>query len=155
MKSSTLMIAALGVALASAGAASAQDAAAIIKQRQALMKEQAGDLGAVHSYLDGKADLAKATGAASDLTHTMSKVPDVFPPGTAGTSPDGKFAPKPAVWSDWKGFLAQRDVAAAKADALLAAVKSGDKPKIQAAFADLGKNGCGGCHGKFREELKK
>ena len=30
-----------------------------------------------------------------------------------------------------------------------------DKAKIQEAFADLGKNGCGGCHGKFREEIKK
>ena len=31
----------------------------------------------------------------------------------------------------------------------------GNKEQIQTAFNELGKNGCGGCHGKFREELKK
>ena len=38
---------------------------------------------------------------------------------------------------------------------LLAAVKTGDKAAIQTAFGDMGKNGCGACHGKFREEIKQ
>ena len=77
------------------------------------------------------------------------------PPGTARPNPEGRFAPKAEVWSDWKGFLAARDTAAGKTDALVVAVKGGDKAAIQAAFGDLGKNGCGGCHEKFREEIKK
>ncbi|HMD66033.1 MAG TPA: cytochrome c [Stellaceae bacterium] len=141
------------------GAANSPDALAadkeqIIKDRQALMKQQSGDLGAIKGYLDDKADLAKATAAGTDLTQTMRKIPDVFPPGTEGPSPDGKYAPKPEVWGDWKGFLAARDTATGKVDALVVAVKGGDKAKIQEAFADLGKNGCGACHGKFREEIK-
>ncbi len=127
----------------------------MIKDRQALMKEQATDLGSVKGYLEDKADLAKATAAATNLTKTMGKIPDVFPPGTEGPNPDGKYAPKAEVWSDWKDFLAVRETAASKAEALLVAVKGGDKANIQTAFADLGKNGCGACHGKFREELKK
>jgi cytochrome c556 len=156
---SSLKLMALGAVLAIGAAGStgalAVDKEQVIKDRQALMKEQASDMGAVKGYLDGKADQAKATSAATDLTQTMKKIPDVFPPGTEGPDPEGKFAPKPAVWSDPKGFLAARDAAAGKVPALVAAVKGGDKATIQAAFADLGKDGCGACHGKFREEIKK
>jgi cytochrome c556 len=132
----------------------AADKEQVIKERQALMKKQAGDLGAVKGFVEGKNDLAKATAAATDLVGDIKKIPDVFPEGSAGPDPEGKFAPKPAVWSDWKGFLAHRDAAETKAEALLTAVKGGDKAKVQTAFADLGKNGCGACHGKFREKLK-
>jgi len=156
---SSLTLLALGAVLAIGAATStgvlAVDKEQVIKDRQALMKAQGADMGAVKGYLDDKADLAKATTAATDLIETMRKIPDVFPPGTEGPDPDGKYAPKPEVWSDWKGFLAQRDIGAGKAEALLAAVKGGDKTNIQTAFADLGKNGCGACHGKFREEIKK
>ena len=147
--------AALAIGAASSIAVLAADKEQVIRDRQALMKQQGADLGAVKGYLDDKADLAKATAGATDLIQTMKKIPDVFPPGTAGPDPDGKYAPKPEVWSDWKDFLAQRDTAAAKAEALLVAVKGGDKANIQSAFADLGKNGCGACHAKFREEIKK
>ena len=97
----------------------------MIKDRQSLMKQQGGDLGAIKAYLDDKGDLAKATAAAADLTQTMKKIPDVFPPGTEGPNPEGKWAPKPEVWSDSKGFLAARDVAAEKVTVLVTAVKGG------------------------------
>jgi cytochrome c556 len=154
LKLFTIAAALAGLALA-IPEGQAADKEQIIKERQALMKKQGADLGAVKGFLDGKNDLAKATAGATDLTQTMKKIPDVFPPGSEGPDPEGKFEPKPAVWSDWKDFLADRDAAETKAEALLTAVKGGDKAKIQTAFADLGKNGCGGCHGKFRETLKK
>ena len=50
-------------------------------------------------------------------------------------------------------FLDAQKTANDKAEVLLVAVKSGDKTKIEAAFGDLGKNGCGGCHETFREKL--
>jgi cytochrome c556 len=155
----SLKLLAVGAMLA-IGAANSPGALAVekdqvIKDRQSLMKEQGADLGAIHNFLDDKGDLAKATAAATDLTQTMKKIPEMFPPGTEGPNPEGKFAPKAEVWSDWKGFLEARDAAAKKADALLVAVKGGDKAAIQTAFADIGKNGCGACHGKFREEVKK
>jgi len=156
---SSLKLLALGAVLAIAAAnppgALAVDKDQVIKDRQSLMKEQGGDLGAVKTFLDDKGDLAKATAGAADLPQTMKKLPDVFPPGTEGPNPEGKYAPKAEVWSDSKGFLAARDTAAEKVTVLVTAVKGGDKAKIQEAFADLGKNGCGGCHGKFREEVKK
>lgn len=150
-----LALAAAAIMATISAGAQAVDKDQVIKDRQALMKEQGGDMGAVKGFLDGKNDQAKATSAATDLTATMKKIPDVFPAGTGGPSPDGKYTTKPEIWSDAKGFEAARATAADKANALLAAVKGGDKTAIQTAFGDLGKNGCGGCHGKFREEVKK
>jgi cytochrome c556 len=145
----------LAIGAAGSIAVLAADKEQVIKDREALMKRQGSDLGSVRGFIEDKNDLAKATAGATDLIETMQKIPDVFPPGTEGPNPEGKYAPKAEVWSDWKDFLAHRDAAAGKAEALLVAVKTGDKANIQTAFADLGKNGCGTCHAKFREEIKK
>jgi cytochrome c556 len=142
------------VALLSA-AAPAADKDQVIKDRQALMKQQGGDMGAVKGFLDDKNDLATATTKATDLVDTIKKIPGAFPAGTDGPNPEGKYTTKPEIWSDAKGFSAAVDTASQKATALLAAVKGGDKAAIQTAFSDMGKNGCGGCHEKFREEIKK
>jgi cytochrome c556 len=146
---------ALIIAVAGAGAmALAQDKDAILKDRQATMKQQGKDAGTVKAYLTGKADQTAAVAAATELTKTTRKIPDLFPPGSGGPSPDGDFQPKATVWTDWDKFLDAQKAAAAKADALLAAMTAGDKAAIQTAFADLGKNGCGACHTTFREKLK-
>jgi cytochrome c556 len=147
--------AALAIVVAGSTGALAVDKDQIIKDRQALMKQQGSDMGAIKGYLDDKNDQAKATAAASDLVDTMKKIPDVFPPDTGGPNPEGKYTTKPEIWSDWKAFMAARDTGADKATALLTAVKGGDKTAIQTAFSDMGKNGCGACHEKFREEIKK
>ena len=148
-----------GVALAIAAIGStgalAVDKDQVIKDRQALMKQQGGDMGAVKGFLDDKNDLATATAKATDLIDVIKKIPSVFPPDTGGPNPEGKYTTKPEIWSDAKGFSAAVDTATEKATALLAAVKGGDKTAIQTAFSDMGKNGCGGCHEKFREEIKK
>src|SRR5438132_2739654 len=131
----------------------AQDKETVIKNREALMKGQGKDLGSVKAYIEGKGDLAQAEAGAASLAQSTNKIPEMFPPGTGGTNTDGKYATKPAIWTDWNKFLDAQKSAAGKADALLVAVKSGDKTKIEAAFGDLGKNGCGGCHETFREKL--
>jgi len=135
------------------GSALAQDKETVIKNREALMKGQGKDLGSVKAYTEGKADLAQAEAGATGLTQSTKKIPEVFPPGTGATSSDGKYATKPAIWADWNKFLEAQKTAYDKAEVLLVAVKSGDKTKIEAAFGDLGKNGCGGCHETFREKL--
>jgi cytochrome c556 len=160
MKPSTgrlLHAATLILALAGIGGtalAQDQDKEAVVKNREALMKGQGKDVGSVKAYLDGKGDQAQAETSAANLTQSMKKIPDMFPPGSGATSPDGKFATKPVIWSDWNKFLETQKIAAGKADVLLAAIKSGDKATIQTAFSDLGKNGCGACHETFREKLK-
>jgi cytochrome c556 len=149
------MLAALIFVLSGAvGAVLAQDKETVVKNREALMKEQAKDMGTVKAYTEGKADVTQAAASATNLTQTTNRIPGAFPPGTGGQDSDGKFATKPAIWSDWNKFLEAQKTAAGKADVLLAAVKSGNKTAVETAFADLGKNGCGACHETFREKLK-
>jgi len=149
-----LQAAALILALSGiSGIAVAQDREAVIKNREALMKGQGKDIGSVKAYTEGKADLAQAEAGAAGLAQSTKKIPEAFPPGTGGTNSDGKFATKPAIWTDWNKFLEAQKNAHAKAEALLVAVKSGDKARIEAAHGDMGKNGCGGCHETFREKL--
>jgi len=144
----------VGVLTGGAAMVPAMDGSQVVEDRAAVMKQQAKDLGSVKAYFTGKGDQAAAATAATHLTRTTRKIPDLFPPGSGAESPDGKFAPKAEIWSQWDKFLAAQKNAAAKADALLAAVESRGKAEIQAAFADLGKNGCGGCHEHFRTKLK-
>jgi cytochrome c556 len=143
------------LAVGANGVALGQDKEAILKNRQATMKEQGKDIGAVKAYIDGKGDLAQAKAGATNLTQTTKKIPDLFPPGTGGPNPTGDYVAKPAIWTDWDKFLEAQKAAASKADALLVAVSGGDKTAIEAAFNDLGKNGCGGCHTTFREKIEK
>jgi cytochrome c556 len=153
-KQSTLAAVLVFILTGLSGISLAQDKQAVLKDREAFMKGQGKDIGSVKSYIDGKGDLAQAEAGAAKLTESTKKIPDMFPPGTDGTDTEGKYATKPAIWSDWNKFLEVQKTAATKADALLAAVKSGDKAAIQTAFGDLGKNGCGACHETFRETLK-
>jgi cytochrome c556 len=134
--------------------APAQDKETIIKNREVLMKGLGTDLGSVKAYIDGKGDQVQAEAGAASLTPSIRKIPDAFPVGTGGPDAEGKYATKPVIWTDWDKFLDAQKTAAEKAEVLLVAVKSGDKAKIEAAFGDLGKNGCGACHQTFREKLK-
>jgi cytochrome c556 len=148
------MVLAAGMAGVSA-ASLAQDKETVLKSRQETMKEQGKDVGAVKAYLEGKGDLAQAKTGAANLTQTTKKIPELFPPGTGGPNPTGDYVAKPEIWTDWNKFLDAQKTAASKADALLVAVNSGDKAAIEAAFNDLGKNGCGACHTTFREKIEK
>ena len=146
----------LVVGMAGLSAASlAQDKETVLKSRQEAMKEQGKDVGAVKAYLEGKGDLAQAKTGAANLTQTTKKIPELFPPGTGGPNPTGDYVAKPEIWTDWNKFLDAQKTAASKADALLVAVNSGDKAAIEAAFNDLGKNGCGACHTTVREKIEK
>jgi len=153
MRPTTILALAVALLLAglTAGAARAEDGAAVLAERQELMKQQGKDMKAVKDYLDDKAELAPAQSAAADLIQTMLKIPSEFPKDT-GMEQFPKSEAKPVVWTEWDKFLAAQKTAAAKADALNAAFKGGDKAAITAAFGDLGKNGCGGCHETFREK---
>jgi len=147
-------IAAVGIA-AFTGTALAQDKETVLKNRQATMKEQGAALQNIKAYIDGKGDLAKAKTSAAELTQTTAKIPDLFPPGTAGPNPTGDYAAKPVIWSDWNKFLDAQRATALKAHALVVALNGTDKAAIEAAFGDLGKNGCGACHTTFREKIEK
>jgi cytochrome c556 len=131
----------------------AQDKAQIIEQRRAAMKTQGAAMGAVKGYLDGNADQAKAQEGANTLVATAPKIPDLFPAGTSMAEFPGKTGAKPAIWQEQDKFKAAAMGLEKNAKTLAEAVKGGDKSKVQAAFAETGKNGCGTCHNAYREKL--
>jgi len=135
-----------------AAAAFAQDKDAVIKNRADAMRQQLKDVLSVKAYLDDKGDLAAAQAGATNLVQEVKKIPDLFPPGTSGPDPTGKWAAKPEIWSDRNKFLAAQKTVTDKVDALLVAVKGGSKDAIKVAYEDLGV--CKDCHTSFREKLK-
>jgi cytochrome c556 len=154
MKSTTVLLA-LGILLASAGAtgpALAQDKDKVIADRQNLMKRQVREWIVVRNYLQGNADQQAATAAVDNLAKSLRDVPNYFPSGTAGPTPDGKYATKPEVWTQHDKFLAADKKVADQVAALGAAVKSGDKAKAEVAFKEL--DGCDACHKDFRAKLQ-
>ena len=79
------------------------------------------------------------------------------PPCPPCSRPEAAWPPFPtqskdAIWEEWDEFVAASEQLGEKAAALQAALSSGDSGRIGAAFGDLGKNGCGGCHRRFREK---
>ena len=154
MKPSTKWAVAWGIVLLGglyAGVARSDDAA-VLDNRQSVMKAQGKDMTAIKAYIDDKADLGAAQVAGADLVTQVAKIPDLFPKGTGMDEFPGKSYAKPAIWTDGDKFLAQAKTAQDKAAALNTALKGGDKAAITAAFGDMGKNGCGACHEAFREK---
>ena len=156
MQSSTrylVLAVAMAFAVAGIGGASvAQDKEKIIAERQKLMKDQGRDWVVVRNYGEGKADQAAALSAVESLSKSVPTVPNYFPPGTEGPAPEGKWATKPEVWSEHDKFLAAVKKVGDQVAVLDAALRGGDKTKVDAAFKDL--NICNACHETFRAKLQ-
>jgi len=152
----SLRLFALGAMLAIAAANSpislAADKDQVLKDRQAAMKEQGRQMVVVRNYLEDKADQAAALAALDSLAKSVPTVPNLFPPGTEGEAPEGKWGAKPEIWSEHDKFLAATKKVGDQIAALNVAVKSGDKAKAQATFKDIGF--CSGCHDTFRAKLQ-
>jgi cytochrome c556 len=148
-----LIAAMVVLAIGGVGAgAVAQDKDKIIAERQNLMKDQGRQWLVVRNYVEGKADQAAALSAVESLTKSVPTVPNYFPPGTEGPSPDGKWGTKPEVWSEHDKFLAAVKKVGDQVAVLDVALRGGDKAKVEAAFKDL--NICNACHETFRAKLQ-
>jgi cytochrome c556 len=154
MRPSTKWVAlsALVLGVSVSGQMARADDAAVIDNRQAVMKSQGKDMTAIKAFIDDKGELAAAQAAGADLVTQVGKIPELFPKGTGMAEYQGKSWAKPVVWTDSDKFTAQAKIAAEKAAALNTALKGGDKAAITAAFGDMGKYGCGACHEPFREK---
>lgn len=135
--------------LAGAAPSLAQDgpkATGAVAVRQAAMTAMGGHAGAVQKILTEQPDLLSQVVVHADAMAAMSPlVPAMFPEGTTTAS-----AALPAVWSDKAGFEAAAKRNAGLAQKLAEAAKGGDAKATLAAFAAMGKEGCGGCHQNFR-----
>jgi cytochrome c556 len=142
----------LAIGAAGSTAVLAADKDKVIADRQDFMKRQVREWVVVRNYVQGSADQQAATAAADNLVKLVPLVPDHFPPGTEGPAPDGKYGTKPEVWTQHDKFLAVQQKVVDQVAALDAAVKSGDKAKVEVAFKEL--DVCNACHTDFRAKLQ-
>src|SRR4051812_2360969 len=130
------------------GAAWAQDKEKIVTDRQETMKQQGWEMVAVRNYFQGKGDEAAATAAIEALNKSLPKVPDLFPPGTGIGEVSAKTRAKPEIWKEHDKFLAADKTVIGQIAQLDAAVKGGDKAKMEAVFKEI--DFCSSCHNTFR-----
>ncbi|MEK0084420.1 c-type cytochrome [Benzoatithermus flavus] len=140
------------LALGSVGPGMTQEqpkATGIVAVRQMTMKANGDHMGAIKAILTEQPQLVKRVAwHAEAITEGVEYVPELFPEG----SDQPPTAALPAVWKDQKGFKAAAAKAENLAKKLAETAKGGDVQATLAAFAALGKEGCGGCHETFRKK---
>lgn len=158
MKRASIVIAALGAALAAAGAhvASALDSAApaapdVIQTRQAGFKKMGAAMKLITEQLKSDApDLAKLTAAAQAISTGAHEQPAWFPAGSgpeAGVDTDAL----PHIWQDAAKFTALSNQLGVESGNFSTAVASNDLAAIRTRFKALA-DVCSTCHKSFRAD---
>lgn len=130
----------------------------IVKKRQETMKQLGGHMKEIKKFAetgDGSAeDVARR---AAEINSISMKIPDLFPNGTSleqVTMPE--TGAKPEIWKEFDKFKAAAgNLGDLSSKLRTTASDGGDQQAIAAAFGEMGKEGCGGCHKPFRKKLEK
>ena len=142
------------VALGASGqgqVASEEEARQAAEERSRTMKTLGRSMRTLKGFAGGRGTAEDASAAAAAIADAAPTLPSLFPAGSGMAAlPDSES--KEVIWEEWDEFVAAAGLLGEKAAALQAALASEDSSRIGAAFGDLGKNGCGGCHRKFREK---
>lgn len=129
------------------------DRAAIITQRQGLMKGQGDHATAINDFLEsGKGTADDVADRAADLQRRSAEIVALFPAGTGIDDNVAKTAAKMDIWAKPDEFRAAAARMGELAGALWQAAAGGDQQQIADAFGKLGKDGCGGCHDTFQQK---
>jgi cytochrome c556 len=135
------------IGLAVSAATAQQDP---IAARKALMKEN-GDqakIGAAMAKGDTPFNLAKAHKIFATFQDAAAKGPALFQENLIDqATADNPYTASPEIWKSMDDFKA-RPKLGSDAKAAEASVK--DLDSFKAAFGNIGKNDCGGCHEKYR-----
>jgi cytochrome c556 len=124
-----------------------------IKARKDLMKAN-GDQGKIGvAIVKGEKpfDLATVQKIFATFEEAAAKMPTLFPDSSKSeaNSPEADdFSPTAKVWEDMADFKARFVKFGENAKAANASVK--DLDSFKAAFGNIGKNDCGGCHELYR-----
>jgi cytochrome c556 len=118
-----------------------------IAARKALMKTNGDEAKVGAAMLKGEApfDLDKAKKIFAAFEDAAAKMPALFPDNT---KTGGETAADPKIWENMDDFKAR--FAKFGADAKDAETKVTDLDSFKAAFGNIGRNDCGGCHEKYR-----
>jgi cytochrome c556 len=165
-----ILVAGLAVAATSAGFGMAEyavgatgDATAVqlaalspadaIAERQKLMKDQGSHAKAINDFVEsGSGTAADVATHAAAIKADSTKIAELFVPGSSIDDNVAKTAAKKDIWDNFDAFKAAASKLGDLAGALQDAAGTGDKQKIADAFGAMGKEGCGGCHSKFRQK---
>ncbi|MEK0084457.1 c-type cytochrome [Benzoatithermus flavus] len=149
MRRGWLGFAALGLLTLGIGGAVAAEKEGVYKERETLMKGFGKQMTIVKGVVaENKGTLTDAEAAAKEIAARADHIPSVFPQGTN----QGESEALPVIWQQWDEFEAKARNMQSLAAKLASAAGSGDKQATLAAFGELGKNGCGGCHETFRKK---
>ena len=130
----------------------AQDKLAQVKERQDFMKAQGADVKAITGYSKGEGDQQAPQKAIDDLLARAPKIVAMFPPGTSAEDFPGKSNAKPEIWKNMDKVKAIPTALQGEEEKVKTAIESGDQKAVAAALGSMGKNGCGACHGTYREK---
>jgi len=150
-----LVVGAVGIVTAPAFSASSAD---IVKKRQETMKKMGGHMKAIKAFVEtGEGSAADIARRAAEINEISMKIPDLFPQGTSlDDVMDPETGAKPDIWKDFAKFKAAASNLGELSQKLEHVASDGaGRQDIGAAFGDMGKNGCGGCHKPFRKKLEK
>lgn len=139
-------VAAIGIGLC---AALAEDNP--IKARKALMKDNGDQAKIGAAMIKGQApfDLAKAHKIFAAFEETATKAVNLWPENSIDeATADDPFTASPKIWQNLDDFKSRLAKFGEDAKAAAASVK--DLDSFKAAFSNIGKNDCGGCHEKYR-----
>ena len=158
MSLTAVLVAALAFGLSlisSYHAAASPDLAKVIQDRRQFMKGNAQQMVAINSFLEkGQGTPGDVVTAAETLAANSKKIVDMFPKGTGIDDGVAQTHAEMAIWGDLGDFKTAADNMGTLALKLADAAKSGDKAAMVAGFQQLAKEGCGGCHVKFRAPLQ-
>ena len=146
-----MLVAGMALGLASSGVMAGDDAAIVIKQRKALMKDVVlkGLKSMKQMVKDDFIDADEASAHMLKIAEVAQGFAKRFPKGTE-TGFETTAGPK--IWQDMAGFEAKLMKLSAAAKAASVAAKAGDDA-FKKAFVVVAKN-CKGCHETYRIKKK-
>ena len=145
------VVMALGL-VAIAASSTAQDKAALVKERQVHMKGQGAANKAINDYGKGRVPKAVAEKAIADLQARNAKTLSFFTDkSTSSTAMPGVSNAKANIWTDNAKFASYVNNLKPLLDKQAALIKTGTPAQVGALQAELGKANCSGCHDTFRE----
>ena len=152
MRSGVLAIAVAAAGIAAGSVVLAQDqpkATGIVAVRQATMKANGAHMAAIKAILtEDPALIDQVEFHAEAIEAAAEHTPALFPPNSGQPASSAL----PTVDSDQAGFKSAADKTHELAEKLVQAADGSDPKAMLAAFAALGKDGCGGCHQTFRKK---
>jgi cytochrome c556 len=126
----------------------------VIRERKELMRENGNQakIGSEMARGEKPFDLAAARKIFAQFEETATRAPALWPQNSTGqpTAAD-PYSASPKIWESMDDFKAR--LAKFGSDSKAASESIKDLDSFKAAFTDIGKNDCGGCHEKYR--LKK